>query len=216
MRIGIFGGTFDPVHYGHLRPADSVRQQLHLDELWLMPNRIPPHKAAASASSEQRLQMLALSQQEFPALSICDIELSRDEPSYSVVTLEQLITKQPEHSFYFIMGTDSLVQLATWHEWQRLFSLCHLVVCERQGWQMTEDNPVLPELTKRRCSATEHLANTVTPAKAGDIIEMDIALEPFASTQLRQWLKNGDTDSCLNAVPAAVLDYILAEQLYQS
>ena len=214
MRIGIFGGTFDPVHYGHLRPADSVRQQLQLDELWLMPNRIPPHKAGTSASSKQRLHMLALAQQEFPALSICDIELSRDEPSYSVVTLEQLISAQPEHSFYFIMGTDSLVQLATWHEWQQLFSLCHLVVCEREGWQMTEDNPVLPELTQRRCTALEHLAKA--PRRAGDIIEMDIALEPFASTQLRDWLAHGDTASCLNALPSVVLDYILAEQLYQS
>ncbi|WP_417760398.1 nicotinate-nucleotide adenylyltransferase [Shewanella sp.] len=215
MRIGILGGTFDPVHYGHLRPAEAVRQQLQLDELWLMPNRIPPHKAAASASSKQRLEMLTLAQQEFPAFSICDIELTRNEPSYSVVTLEQLITSQPQHTFYFIMGSDSLVQLATWHQWQQLFSLCHIVVCGRSGWQLTADNPVWPEYQQRHLSATNHLSQHANQ-RAGDIIQMELELQPFASTQLRQWLEQGQLQRCLDAVPAVVLDYIVAEQLYQS
>ncbi|MCH1917831.1 nicotinate-nucleotide adenylyltransferase [Shewanella sp. A3A] len=215
MRIGILGGTFDPVHYGHLRPAEAVRQQLQLDELWLMPNRIPPHKAATSATSTQRLAMLALAQQEFPAFSICDIELTRDAPSYSVITLEQLIHAQPQHTFYFIMGTDSLVQLATWHQWQQLFSLCHIVVCGRSGWQLTPDNPVWPQYQQRQLSAINHLSQH-TNLRAGDIIQMEIELQPFASTQLRQWLEQGQLQRCLTAVPAAVLDYIVAEQLYQS
>ncbi|KFZ36432.1 hypothetical protein HR45_16585 [Shewanella mangrovi] len=215
MRIGIFGGTFDPVHYGHLRPAEAVRQQLKLDELWLMPNRIPPHKAAASATVEQRLQMLALAQQEFPAFSICDIELKRDVPSYSVVTLEQLISTRPQDNFYFIMGTDSLVTLSTWHQWQQLFALCHLVICGRDGWQLTQDNPVWPQWQRRHISGEQHLQQHAT-VRSGDIVQLDIELQPYASTQLRHALEVGDINACQQAVPAAVLDFILQQQLYQS
>ncbi|QSX34603.1 nicotinate-nucleotide adenylyltransferase [Shewanella avicenniae] len=214
MRIGIFGGTFDPVHYGHLRPAEAVRQQLQLDELWLMPNRIPPHKAAASASVEQRLAMLALAQQEFPAFSICDIELKREVPSYSVVTLEELRDARPEDTFYFIMGTDSLVTLSTWHQWQRLFDLCHLVICGRDGWQLTAENPVWPAWQQRQSNATQHLSHA--PTSAGEIIQLDIELQPYASTLLRQALANSDIAACQQAVPAAVLAFILQQQLYQS
>ncbi|MGX2954488.1 nicotinate-nicotinamide nucleotide adenylyltransferase [Shewanella sp. JL219SE-S6] len=78
MRIGLMGGTFDPVHYGHLKPAAEVKARLELDKLWLLPNHIPPHKAKATASSEQRLAMLKLACDEFPDMDICDIELKRN------------------------------------------------------------------------------------------------------------------------------------------
>lgn len=149
------GGTFDPVHYGHLKPAAEVKARLELDKLWLLPNHIPPHKAKATASSEQRLAMLKLACDEFPDMDICDIELKRNAPSYSVATLEALQQAFPGAEFQFIMGTDSLLSLPSWHQWQRLFSLCNLVVCKRPDWHLPKDAEIQTELAQRGCSVTQ-------------------------------------------------------------
>ncbi|MFQ6372195.1 nicotinate-nucleotide adenylyltransferase [Shewanella sp. YIC-542] len=218
MRIGILGGTFDPVHYGHLRPAAEVLQLLQLDQLWLMPNNIPPHKQQASASAAQRLQMLQLATGPFPQFSINAVELERATLSYSVTTLRQLRQEYPQDTFYFIMGTDSLVTLTTWQRWQELFDLCHLVICRRAGWQLQPDNPVYNQWQQRQTTPAQHLANCppATAPSSGDIIMVDVAPQPYSSTALRQALADNRLEPCQNAIPASVLDYITTQQLYRN
>ncbi|WP_044735015.1 nicotinate-nucleotide adenylyltransferase [Shewanella algae] len=227
MRIGLMGGTFDPVHYGHLKPAAEVKARLELDKLWLLPNHIPPHKAKATASSEQRLAMLKLACDEFPDMDICDIELKRNAPSYSVATLEALQQAFPGAEFQFIMGTDSLLSLPSWHQWQRLFSLCNLVVCQRPDWNLPKDAEIQTELAQRGCSVTQALAaracddekgnsssGGIEKAQYGKIISLSVKPQPFSSTAIRRAIAAGDINACRAAMPKAVLEYIVANRLY--
>ncbi|MFV7709229.1 nicotinate-nucleotide adenylyltransferase [Shewanella algae] len=215
MRIGLMGGTFDPVHYGHLKPAAEVKARLELDKLWLLPNHIPPHKAKATASSEQRLAMLKLACDEFPDMDICDIELKRNSPSYSVATLEALQQAFPGAEFQFIMGTDSLLSLPSWHQWQRLFSLCNLVVCRRPDWHLPKDAEIQTELAQRGCSVTQALAaRDKGQHQSGKIISLPVEPQPFSSTAIRRAIAAGDINACRAAMPKAVLEYIVANRLY--
>ncbi|WP_335900484.1 nicotinate-nucleotide adenylyltransferase [Shewanella algae] len=215
MRIGLMGGTFDPVHYGHLKPAAEVKARLELDKLWLLPNHIPPHKAKATASSEQRLAMLKLACDEFPDMDICDIELKRNAPSYSVATLEALQQAFPGAEFQFIMGTDSLLSLPSWHQWQRLFSLCNLVVCRRPDWHLPKDAEIQTELAQRGCSVTQALAaRDKGQHQSGKIISLPVEPQPFSSTAIRRAIAAGDINACRAAMPKAVLEYIVANRLY--
>ncbi len=215
MRIGLMGGTFDPVHYGHLKPAAEVKARLELDKLWLLPNHIPPHKAKATASSEQRLTMLKLACDEFPDMDICDIELKRNAPSYSVATLEALQQAFPGAEFQFIMGTDSLLSLPSWHQWQRLFSLCNLVVCQRPDWHLPKDAEIQTELAQRGCSVTQALAaRDKGQHQSGKIISLPVEPQPFSSTAIRRAIAAGDINACRAAMPKAVLEYIVANRLY--
>ncbi|MBO2557877.1 nicotinate-nucleotide adenylyltransferase [Shewanella algae] len=215
MRIGLMGGTFDPVHYGHLKPAAEVKARLELDKLWLLPNPIPPHKAKATASSEQRLAMLKLACDEFPDMDICDIELKRNAPSYSVATLEALQQAFPGAEFQFIMGTDSLLSLPSWHQWQRLFSLCNLVVCQRPDWHLPKDAEIQTELAQRGCSVTQALAaRDKGQHQSGKIISLPVEPQPFSSTAIRRAIAVGDINACRAAMPKAVLEYIIANRLY--
>lgn len=215
MRIGLMGGTFDPVHYGHLKPAAEVKARLELDKLWLLPNHIPPHKAKATASSEQRLAMLKLACDEFPDMDICDIELKRNAPSYSVATLEALQQAFPGAEFQFIMGTDSLLSLPSWHQWQRLFSLCNLVVCQRPDWHLPKDAEIQTELAQRGCSVTQALAaRDKGQHQSGKIISLPVEPQPFSSTAIRRAIAAGDINACRAAMPKAVLKYIVANRLY--
>lgn len=215
MRIGLMGGTFDPVHYGHLKPAAEVKARLELDKLWLLPNHIPPHKAKATASSEQRLAMLKLACDEFPDMDICDIELKRNAPSYSVATLEALQQAFPGAEFQFIMGTDSLLSLPSWHQWQRLFSLCNLVVCQRPDWHLPKDAEIQTELAQRGCSVAQALAaRDKGQHQSGKIISLSVEPQPFSSTAIRSAIAAGNINACRAAMPKAVLEYIVTNRLY--
>ncbi|MDO6676938.1 nicotinate-nucleotide adenylyltransferase [Shewanella sp. 4_MG-2023] len=185
MKIGILGGTFDPIHYGHIKPAIEVKQQLNLDKIWLMPNHIPPHKQTTKVSSEQRLAMAELVCQQYDELEVCDIEINRDSPSYTVTTLELLTQRYPQHQFYFIMGTDSFIQLASWYQWQQLFALCHLVVCRRPGWSASHDHPMMQLLKQKQvdCQQAESIE-----AKVGNIFPVEVTLQDISSTEIRAQL----------------------------
>jgi len=153
MRIGILGGTFDPIHLGHINPALDVKQQLHLDQIWLMPNHIPPHKNTTVVSTHHRLEMVKLVCQQYPEFKLCDIEINRDTPSYSVTTLTLLTQQYPDDEFFFIMGMDSFVQLPLWYQWQSLFNLCHIALCQRPGWAMDTNSEMTKELLFRQATA---------------------------------------------------------------
>ncbi|MCL1058239.1 nicotinate-nucleotide adenylyltransferase [Shewanella gelidimarina] len=209
MKIGILGGTFDPLHFGHLRPAMEVQQQLELDGIWLMPNHIPPHKNSTHVSTDDRLAMAQAVCNEFPQLQLCAIEASRETPSYTVTTLTALKQQYPMHEFYFLMGMDSFLGLQSWYQWQSLFDLCHLVVCQRPGWKLSDEHPMQMVLAQQSA-----ITAVESQPKTGGIFCVSITEQPFSSTQIRADISKGL--SVDEALPTSVQLYIKQHRLYGS
>jgi len=136
--IGIFGGTFDPIHYGHIKPALSVKQALNLSQLRFIPNRVPPHRETPWLSPEQRLALLKIALQDYPDIIIDERELNRAGPSYMVETLKSLKQDFPDDELCLIIGMDAFYGISSWHRWRSIFDLCRLVVTTRPGFDRSE------------------------------------------------------------------------------
>ncbi|MEZ9198040.1 nicotinate-nucleotide adenylyltransferase [Shewanella sp. 10N.286.54.B9] len=210
MKIAILGGTFDPIHFGHIRPALEVQQQLALDEVWLMPNHIPPHKSGTHVSTDDRLAMAQLVCDAFPPLKLCAIEALRQSPSYTVTTLQALKQQYPQHEFYFLMGMDSFLGLQSWYHWQDLFELCHLVVCQRPGSTLSQQHPMHTVLAQHEYVPSAEVKTKSD--KIGFIYRVSITEQPFSSTQVRADLYQGL--AIKDAIPACIEQYIKQHQLY--
>ncbi|MGL5393584.1 MAG: nicotinate-nucleotide adenylyltransferase [Shewanella sp.] len=214
MRIGILGGTFDPIHYGHIRPAQEVKAALGLDNILLMPNHIPPHKQAPHCSSAQRLEMVALACQELSGFELCDIEAKRDSPSYTVVTLVQLRTRYPNDQLFFILGMDSFLQLPSWHNWQHLFALTHFALCERPGWTLPKGHPMWQILNERRAANIDPSLKAAPPSPTtGSIFCVNITAQDISSTEIRAQLAQGKIPR--DALLPSTINYIQKQKLYQ-
>jgi nicotinate-nucleotide adenylyltransferase len=216
MRIGILGGTFDPIHNGHIRPALEVKNSLNLDSIWLMPNHIPPHKAGPKTGTAHRLAMVQLVCSSHNEFELCDIEINRDTPSYTVTSLHQLTQAYPEHEFYFIMGMDSFIQLDRWYQWQTLFELCHIVVCQRPGWQLEQSSPMATLMQIKVQQRLQQLAlkdKPIKAAKVGNIFPVNITAQDISSTEIRARIRNKQALNQL--LPAKIIDYIEQHRLYR-
>ncbi|MCD8511099.1 MAG: nicotinate-nucleotide adenylyltransferase [Bacillus sp. (in: Bacteria)] len=135
-RIGILGGTFDPPHIGHLFMAEEARIKMELDEIWWMPNRIPPHKEKKSNTTEQdRLDMVVSMATLHHNYSVCDVELKREGISYTFDTMVELTRMYPKHEFFFIIGGDSLEMLNKWYKQEELRELVSFIVIQRLGYE---------------------------------------------------------------------------------
>ncbi|USD38241.1 MULTISPECIES: nicotinate-nucleotide adenylyltransferase [Ferrimonas] len=206
--IGLLGGTFDPIHNGHLTMATDALTQLQLDEVRLLPNHQPPHKAATGASSEQRLQMVKLACAPHPQLSVDDRELHRRQPSYTVDTLESLRQDHPDAALCFIIGMDSLNNFAHWHRPQRILELAHLVVCRRHDVAL-DLSPAAKALLTGRITENNQ---SVRDQLQGQVVLTTLQPPAVSSTEIRHKLQQGlAVDSLL---PAAVIDFIRAQRLY--
>jgi len=152
-RIGVLGGTFDPIHYGHLVIAEDARVYLHLEKVLFVPARQPPHKPEKTYSAFQhRVRMIELAIADNPYFALSLIEANRPGPSYTVDTMRQLQAELgPDVEFYFVMGMDSLVSILTWHKPAELLPLCRIVVAERAGYQvdLSALEAALPGLRQR-------------------------------------------------------------------
>ena len=137
--IGILGGTFDPVHFGHLRPALEVMQATGMEQVRFLPNRIPPHRETPWLDVENRLELLKTAIADQPGFELDERELQREGHSYMVDTLESLRSDFPSHPLCLILGMDAFLGIKKWHQWQRIPELCHLVVTTRPGFDMTGD-----------------------------------------------------------------------------
>lgn len=216
MTLGILGGTFDPVHYGHLRAADAVRRMLHLAEVRLFPAGDPPHRAAPVATAAQRLAMLELGVAEFPGLVVDAREIARPGKSYTVLTLEALRAEAPARPLVLVVGVDAFAGLPTWHRWEALFDLAHLVVVTRP------DAPIKADLTGPlgvQWDARRTLDATALETRpAGAIFTLAIPPQPISATAIRRALATGQAgvDAVRGMVPSAVLAYIDRNQLYRS
>lgn len=205
--IGIFGGTFDPVHYGHLRPLLEVREALHLDEVRLIPCYIPPHRGTPGATPAQRLAMLRLALDETPGLVIDERELQRGGPSYMVDTLQSLRDELGSVPLVFILGMDAFCKLDSWHKWQRLIELTHIVVMQRPGSAMP--GGAVAELVARHQLKER---SELQQSPAGGIWFQPVTQLEIAATAIRERVAQGRDIRFL--VPEPVRQYIEASGLY--
>jgi nicotinate-nucleotide adenylyltransferase len=201
MRIGIFGGSFDPVHYGHLLLAESCREQCELDEVWLMPAAVPPHKREGErAEAKHRLAMLELAIAGNPAFRVSTIELDRGGVSYTVATLTAIAEQQPEAALFLLLGGDSLRDLPTWRETARICELSTPVAVGRAG------SPP-PDYSQ--------LAGFVTPERREEIRRqrVEMPLVELSSTEIRRRTAAGR--SIRYMTPRSVEVYIAEHGLYR-
>ena len=213
--IGLMGGTFDPVHYGHLRAADEVRAALGLAEVRLVPAGDPPHRAAPSASAEQRLAMLDLAVAEFPGLVVDPREIARDGKSYTVLTLEELRAEAPMRAIVLIVGVDAFAGFPTWHRWREVFALAHVVVVTRPGASI--DDAIGGALADEWVARATADASKLESTPAGTIFVQSIRPQPISSTVIRRVLAQGHAGvaEVRGLLPPAVLAYIDRNQLYR-
>jgi nicotinate-nucleotide adenylyltransferase len=188
-RVGLFGGTFDPVHLGHLRAAENAREALDLAEVVFVPAGCPPHRARPGGSPFDRFAMVALATAGHPAFAASDVEVARDGPSYTVETVEALLSQRPEVELVLIVGSDTYPEMATWKDAARLRALCRLAVIRRPG----EDAGPRPD--------------------APGVSFVDGAGLPISASQVRECLRQGRSVRYL--VPDAVADYISKRRLYR-
>jgi nicotinate-nucleotide adenylyltransferase len=211
--VAILGGTFDPIHYGHLRLAVDVMTALSLTEVRLVPAGIPPHRPPPVASAEHRFAMTALGCAEFPGLAPDRCEIDRTGPSYSVATLESLHAAEPRVPLALIVGSDAFRGLSKWWQWERLFALAHFIVVERPGSPPTGAE-LAPELLvhweRRLTTDTVRLERTL----AGSIMRVSVTPQPIAAKEIRAELARGRVDRVRGLLPAGVLDYIEHNHLY--
>lgn len=206
--ICILGGTFDPVHFGHLRPALDVQQALGIACVHLLPCRLPPHRAVPLATAEQRLELLQLAVADEPALEIDERELHRDGPSYMVDTLESLRAEKGNEPVCLALGMDALLDLEHWHRWQDIAALCHLVVMQRPGSPWPQQGALADWVNTARVTDVSVLDESV----AGCVIGVPVTQMAVSSTQIRDLLAAGQSPRYL--LPDAVLNRIRQEKWY--
>jgi nicotinate-nucleotide adenylyltransferase len=201
MRIGIFGGTFDPVHLGHLIVAEQCREQANLDQIWFLPSARPPHKRdQALTPFAQRAEMLALAIAGHQAFRIDEIEKDRPGPSFTADTLEELDRSQPGNEWFLLVGSDTLADLPTWHEPARVVASATLLVAARPGAKI----PNAPELRRAlRLSDTEALRLQIIASPLIDISSRDLRRRAAEGRSLRY------------LVPRAVECYVEGKGLYR-
>ncbi len=209
-RIGILGGTFDPVHIGHLRGALEVAEMFGLDELRLIPNARPPHRDTPNCSAQDRLAMVRLAVQDLPPLYVDARELERERPSYTIDTLISLRAELgADDQLLLVVGWDAFCGLPTWHRWEELLDYCHILVLQRPD-AGTEAPQALRDLLAAR-SVTDPQALC---GGAGQIAFVWQTPLEVSATQIRQLLASGKSVRFL--VPDAVLAYINAHGLYRA
>jgi nicotinate-nucleotide adenylyltransferase len=199
MRIGVFGGTFDPVHLGHLIIAEQAREQARLDQVWFVPSARPPHKLERPITPfDRRAEMLALALAGQRNFKVDLIERDRPGPSFTADTLADLKSRNPNDDFFLILGGDTLADLPKWHQPLRIVELAELLVTARPGW------PVW--------SAAELAAALGTNVGSARIQKIEIPLVDISSRDLRQRAATGR--SLLFQVPRAVEVYIREKKVY--
>jgi len=208
--IGIFGGTFDPIHYGHLRLAEELAEALNLSEVRIIPAGQPPHRTVPRTPARHRLEMARLAIAGNPRFKLDDREVQQARASYTIDTLRALRQELgAEQSIWLLMGADAFLGLATWKEWQRLFDLAHIAVAHRPGYQLAQSDALndglRQELERRQVAGTPH-----TPA--GSILLRPITQLDIAATDIRSRLLEGRSVRYL--LPDGVLDYIQGNNLY--
>jgi nicotinate-nucleotide adenylyltransferase len=210
--LGIFGGTFDPIHHGHLRLGIEARQRLGLGTIRLIPAGQPPHRARPGTPAEQRLAMVELATRGLEGFEVDAAEVLCAQPSYTVATLERLRAELGmQRPLVLILGADAFLGLPGWHRWRELFNLAHIAVATRPGYVLADalyGGDLADECPQRLSQRPEVLHD----APAGSIVPFTIPSLDISATLIRQALAQGDDAHFL--LPPLVLDYIQTHHLY--
>ncbi|AXV65671.1 nicotinate-nucleotide adenylyltransferase [Pseudoalteromonas lipolytica] len=208
--IAIFGGTFDPIHLGHLNMAEQCVKQCQLNTLYFMPCAIPAHKAKPGISDEHRINMLKLAIASNPQFAIDYRELNRSGASYSLLSLKELRSEHPTAPILFLIGMDSFNNLDKWYQWQEIVTLCHIVVYQRPG-QICH---VEGELAVYKADALTDKLAQLKQSPAGKLFFLNGLQVDAASSQIRKQLYLNEQAAEL--LPASVSQYIAQHHLYQT
>ena len=207
--VGVFGGTFNPVHYGHLRSALELVERLQLEQLRLMPSASPPHRDAPECSAERRAAMVELAVSGEPRL-VCDArEMQRPGKSYTIDSLIELRGELgTQQGLCMVLGCDAVQDIATWHRWQELLDWAHIVVIARPGWQLPRAGDLAQWLKTHQLESSELLRQR----PCGGIVIEELRPLAISSTEIRDLLASGRSARYL--MPQSVLDYIQTHTLY--
>ena len=219
MDIGIFGGTFNPIHNGHLIVAERIREWFRLSHIYFVPSAIPPHKEGPILEGNHRLRMVELATESNPYFDCSSLEVERGGNSYTIDTVTEMKEALGEgHTFYFILGTDAFQDIATWKDYPRLLRAIKFIVISRPGANMDrvpEDLSSLLEgpdykLVLKRIKEPA-ISNEINP-NAADIFFVPVPQIDISSSDIREMIRKGRSVSY--QVPDAVRDYIVANKLY--
>jgi len=213
--IGLFGGTFDPIHCGHLRAAAEVRRRARLDRILFIPSYIPPHKASGgSAPAGDRLRMVELACRRRAGFEVSPIEVEARGKSYSIRTLRRVKRLRPRARVFFIAGVDAFMDIGTWHEYEKVLAECVFLVTGRPGYELERARDVLGG---RLRDVTGTLTEAGSLAAAGPprfrVVLVPIRALDVSSTAVRDRVRRGR--SLEGLVPPSVAAYIRAHQLYR-
>lgn len=207
----LFGGTFDPIHYGHLRPVEALATEVGLSRVTLLPNHVPPHRPQPEANAQQRLKMVELAIADNPLFAVDDRELHRTTPSYTIETLEAIRKERgAQLPLAFIIGQDSLLSLHKWHRWQSLLDTCHLLVLARPGYNDRMDTQELQQWLEQHQVAD---ATQLSLKPQGYIYLANTPQLEISATEIRQRRHQGL--NCDDLLPRSVQRYIELQGLYR-
>lgn len=216
--IGIIGGTFDPIHFGHLRPALEIAEQFDLDEVRFIPSANPPHRWKPIASAEHRLNMVKLAVEGFPLFTVDDREYHRQGSSYTVDTLQSIVNEEDidkeqadeesaTPSLLMMLGLDAFQSFTQWRDWQKILELTHIVVSTRPGYSLENADKWMQG---RVVSSISELKQK----QAGCIFFSEVTALDISATSIRKQLFNGTSPRFL--MPEKVVDYIEQHDLYNA
>lgn len=213
MKIGIFGGTLNPIHFGHLRSAEEVREAFPLDKVLFVPSAFPPHKRKEDLESPQhRIEMARIALEGNPCFDFSDMEVRRGGFSYSVDTVEEVRKEMPDADIYFILGVDAFFEIDSWKDYRRFLSLCNFIIVTRPGYERKSLAESLP-LEVRGEFCYDALTGCYSHTSGHCLHFLEVTLLDISSTEIRKRLKTERSVKYL--LPHEVERYIREKGLYR-
>jgi nicotinate-nucleotide adenylyltransferase len=214
-RAAIYGGTFDPVHNGHLKVARRVQKLFGLDELIFVPACVPPHKRGAGITSAfHRFAMLALATESDERLRVSTLELDQPDRPYAVDTVARMQERLgSDCRLFFVIGADSWLEITSWHEWQKLLTMCDHIVVTRPGYELSLNSTSVVDL---RGKSDGEVQSAVAESMKPRVFVSDAVCEDVSATAIRAAIRNSDGDKLANMLPAPVTEYIRKYELYRN
>ncbi len=212
-RVAIYGGTFDPVHNGHVEVARQVLKLFELDEVIFVPACVPPHKRNANITSAfHRFAMLALATEADQQLLVSTVELDAPERPYAVDTVARM--RCEGERLFFLVGADSWAEITTWYQWQALLTMCDLIVVTRPGYEI--DSQMGIDLVDVRGKGPDTVADLLNRETGPRVFVADVAMVDVSATKIRGAVQSNDRESFAAMVPPAVANYIKKYELYKN
>ena len=213
MKIGLFGGTFDPIHFGHLRSAEEVRQAFRLDRIIFIPTSIQPLKRGSASAAEDRLKMIRLATADKRAFAVSDIEVRRPGKSFTIDTLRAFAARRPKAEMFFIIGMDAFREIGRWKDFKELFALANFIVTSRPGSRGRTGGAIIP-VAARKAFWYDRARGSFRHESGKHIYFLKLTDIAISASEIRERVKRGKSIRYL--VPAKVERYIGQRGLYRA